>query len=219
MTYLASAPHSPSSLPMVTLVYAHGFKSTSRSRKATQLRDYLLAQRLDINYLAPDLSFDPEVALTQLGHCCAGVAVDALTIVGSSLGGFYALVLAEKLGCRAVLLNPAIRPFDTLAQYLGPQTNLHTGEVFEFSEVHVRALRQRFIAQITRPERYLLVVETGDAVLDYRDAVRYYAGAAQIVIAGGDHELTSFPQHIAALLEFAGAENAASDAASQKAKP
>ena len=200
---------------MPTLVYAHGFKSASRSRKATQLRDYLQAHRPDVNYLAPDLSFDPELALAQLEQCCAGVAVDELTIVGSSLGGFYARVLAEKLGCRAVLLNPSIRPFDTLAHYLGPQTNLYTGEVFEFTDAHVRALRQRFVVRITRPERYLLVVETGDEVLDYRDAVGYYAGVAQIVIAGGDHELKSFPQHIDAVLKFAGAGNTGK----KKAKP
>ena len=200
---------------MPTLVYAHGFKSASRSRKATQLRDYLQAHRPDVNYLAPDLSFDPELALAQLEQCCAGVAVDELTIVGSSLGGFYARVLAEKLGCRAVLLNPSIRPFDTLAHYLGPQTNLYTGEVFEFTDAHVRALRRRFIVQITHPERYLLLVETGDEVLDYRAAVSYYAGAAQIVIEGGDHELKSFPQHIAALLQFAGTEQANGE----KAKP
>lgn len=199
---------------MRTIVYAHGFKSSSRSRKATQLRDYLRQYLPGVNYLAPDLSFDPEVALGQLEQCCTGVAVDELTIVGSSLGGFYALVLAEKLGCRAVLLNPSIRPFDTLAQYLGPQTNLYTGEVFEFTDAHVNALRKHFVAQITRPERYLLVVETGDEVLDYREAVGYYAGAAQSVIAGGDHELKSFPQHIAALLKFAGAD----DAANGKAK-
>ena len=155
------------------------------------------------------------------------MAADALTIIGSSLGGFYAVALAEKLGCRAVLLNPSIRPFDTLAQYLGPQTNLHTGEVFDFTEAHVRALRQRFVAKVTRPERYLLVVETGDEVLDYRDAVSYYAGAAQIVIEGGDHELKSFPQHIAAVLKFAGANgaadgaanDAANDAANEQVKP
>ncbi len=192
---------------MRTIVYAHGFKSASRSRKASQLRDYLRERRIDIDYRAPDLSFDPQIALAQLEQLCAGVAVEELTIVGSSLGGFYALVLAEKLGCRAVLLNPSIRPFDTLAQYLGRQTNLHTGEVFEFTAAHITVLRRQFVPQPTRPERYLLVVETGDEVLDYRAAVANYAGAAQIIVEGGDHELKSFPQHIPGLLAFAGVKS------------
>jgi uncharacterized protein len=189
---------------MHTIVYAHGFKSSARSRKATQLRDYLRDHHRALNYLAPDLSFDPEAALAQLAQCCADVAPDQLTVVGSSLGGFYALWLAEKFACRAVLLNPSIRPFDTLARYLGPQQNIYTGETFVFAAAHVAALRARFIARPTRPARYLLIVETGDEVLDYRAAVDYYAGARQIVIEGGDHELKSFPRHIPALLEFAG---------------
>ncbi len=188
---------------MPNIVYAHGFKSASRSRKASQLRDYLLAHNADIDFSAPDLSFEPDIAITQLMQCCANIPADDLTLVGSSLGGFYVLVIAERLGCRAVLLNPSIRPFDTLAQYLGLQTNLYTGEVFEFTTKHIKTLRDLLVTQITHPQRYLLIVETGDEVLEYRAAVECYAGAAQIVIAGGNHELTSFPAHIPALLTFA----------------
>ena len=188
---------------MPTIVYAHGFKSSSHSRKATQLRDYFLAHNTGIDFYAPNLSFEPDIAITQLMRSCANIAADDLTLVGSSLGGFYAQVIAEKRACRAVFLNPSIRPFDTLAQYLGPQKNLYTGEVFEFTVKHVKILRDLFVAQITHRERYLLIVETGDEVLDYRAAVTCYAGAAQIVIKGGDHELTSFPAHIPALLAFA----------------
>ncbi len=189
---------------MRTIVYAHGFKSSSRSRKCRQLGEYLAEQQIDIHYHTPDLNFDPQVALQQLESLCAAVDPDALTVVGSSLGGFYALVLAEKFGCRAALLNPSIRPFDTLAHYLGRQTNLYTGEAFDFTTAHIDFLRAQFVATPTRPERYLLIVETGDEVLDYRDATTCYAGAQQIVVERGDHELKSFPQHIPALLAFAG---------------
>ncbi len=167
------------------------------------MRDYLLAHHTDIHFYAPDLSFDPAVAINELMQCCANIPARDLTLVGSSLGGFYAQVIAEKLGCRAALLNPSIRPFDTLGQYLGPQTNLYTGEVFEFTANHVKALRDLFVAQVTHAERYLLIVETGDEVLDYRAAVACYADAAQIVFEGGDHELASFPAHIPALMMFA----------------
>ena len=42
---------------------------------------------------------------------------DELTLIGSSLGGFYATFLAEKYGARAVVINPAIRPYDDLRPY------------------------------------------------------------------------------------------------------
>jgi predicted esterase YcpF (UPF0227 family) len=121
--------------------------------------------------------------------------------VGSSLGGFYATYLAEKRALRAVLINPAIDPHVGLRAYLGPQKNLHTGEPYELTEAHLREWQKLYPARIT-PQRYLLIVETGDEVLDYRRAVARYAGAEQIVIPGGDHSLQSFPQHLPRILEF-----------------
>jgi uncharacterized protein len=187
-----------------TILYAHGFKSSSRSRKVTQLREYIQERGIVARLITPDLSFEPVVALAQLMSACEGIATTDLTIVGSSLGGFYAVATAEKLGCRAVLLNPSIRPFDTLQQYLGVQTNIYTGEKFEFNSIHIAQLKTMFVSRLTKPSRYLLMVETGDEVLDYSAAVDYYQGAKQLVIPGGDHELKSFPQHIETVLQFAG---------------
>ena len=189
---------------MPTIVYAHGFRSSSKSRKAMLLGEYLRAHHPAVRYLAPDLSFRPTQAISQLQWHCLGVAPETLTIVGSSLGGFYAVVLAEKLGCRAVLLNPSIRPFETLSTHLGEQTNLYTGENFTFDESHVAELQALFVPAITRPDRYLLMVEMGDELLDHRLTIEYCKGARQIVIEDGDHELRSFPQHIAEVLEFIG---------------
>ncbi len=121
--------------------------------------------------------------------------------LGSSLGGFYATHLAEKHDLRAVLINPAIDPHVGLRAYLGPQQNLHTGEPYELTEAHLREWEKLYVPRIT-PQRYLLIVETGDEVLDYRRAVERYAGAAQLVVPGGDHSLQSFPQHLARILEF-----------------
>lgn len=121
--------------------------------------------------------------------------------VGSSLGGFYATYLAEKHALKAVLINPAIDPHVGLRAYLGTQKNLHTGEPYELTEAHLGEWQRLYVPRIT-PQRYLLFVETGDEVLDYRRAVERYAGAEQVVIPGGDHSLQSFPQHLARILEF-----------------
>jgi len=188
---------------MRTIVYAHGFKSSSKSRKATQLGAHLRDHHPGVRYLAPDLSFRPTQAISQLQWHCLGKSPETLTVVGSSLGGFYAVVLAEKLGCRAVLLNPSIRPFETLAKYLGEQTNIYTGETFVFDQSHVEELTALFVPALTRPERYLLMVEMGDELLDHRQTIAYCAGAEQIVIEGGDHELRSFPSRIEEVVEFA----------------
>ena len=121
--------------------------------------------------------------------------------VGSSLGGFYATYMAEKHGALAVLINPAIDPHVGLRAYLGPQKNLHTGEPYELTEAYLNAWQELYMPRIT-PSRYLLLVETGDEVLDYRRAVERYAGAQQVVIIGGDHSLRSFAEHLPRIVEF-----------------
>jgi predicted esterase YcpF (UPF0227 family) len=125
-------------------------------------------------------------------------------LVGSSLGGFYATYLAEKHDLKAVLINPAIDPHVGLRAYLGPQKNLYTGEPYELTAAHLREWEQLYVPRLT-PRRYLLIVETGDEVLDYRRSVERYAGAEQVVISGGDHSLRSFPQHLERILAFADA--------------
>ncbi|HET9404063.1 MAG TPA: YqiA/YcfP family alpha/beta fold hydrolase, partial [Burkholderiales bacterium] len=124
-------------------------------------------------------------------------------VVGSSLGGYYATYLAEKHDLKAVLLNPAVRPYDLFAGHLGPQQNLYTGERYEITMRHVGELRALEVASIT-PARYLLIVATGDETLDYRAAVARYRGCRSIVIEGGDHGLSDFGGCLVPVLEFCG---------------
>ncbi len=188
---------------MKTIVYLHGFISSPKSRKAVMLGDYLAANEPGVRYLVPELHHRPAQAVSQVQWHCLGREPADLTLVGSSLGGFYATVVAEKLGCKAVLLNPAVHPHAHFARHLGAQTNLHTGERFELTARHIDELRALDVAAISRPGRYWLIVETGDEVLDYREAVAYFAGAHQTVIQGGDHALSSFAEHVPDIVAWA----------------
>jgi hypothetical protein len=179
------------------LVYLHGFNSSPLSHKAQVMRRYMAEQGLEKEFCCPVL---PPLAGEAL-KAIEPLIRKSTCLVGSSLGGFYATYLAEKHGLKAVLINPAIDPHIGLRAYLGPQTNLHTGEPYELTEAHLREWEKLYVPRIT-PSRYLLIVETGDEVLDYRRALERYAGARQLVIPGGDHSLQSFPQHLARILEF-----------------
>jgi uncharacterized protein len=186
-----------------TIVYLHGFVSSPQSRKAVMLGDYLRQCVSGIDYVVPEMHHRPKRAVAQVEDACGAIAPAELTLVGSSLGGFYATVVAERLGCRAALLNPAVHPQRHFMRYLGPQRNLYTDEEFELTMAHVEELHALDPPAITRPERYWLFVETGDEVLDYRDAVAYYAGAMQEVVRGGDHTLTCFPERIPDIVDWA----------------
>jgi len=185
------------------ILYLHGFNSSPQSHKAKVLAQYMAARGLAAQYACPALAPLASEALAAIGAEMARRPGERWCFVGSSLGGFYATHLAETHDSRAVLINPAIDPHIGLRAYLGEQANLHTGEPYTLTEAHLGEWQALVAPRIT-PERYLLLVETGDEVLDYRKAVARYRGAEQVVIEGGDHSLQSFPQHLDRILAFAG---------------
>ncbi len=189
------------------ILYLHGFNSAPQSGKAVQLHQALQRCGRGDEFVCPALHHRPAQAIAQVEVLMAAAGDEPITLVGSSLGGFYATWLAERHGLSAVLLNPAVRPVGTLEQYLGWQTNLYTGERYCLTETHLAEMRSLVTAPGARG-RYLLIVETGDEVLDYRVALEHYAAcgtsAQTIVVEGGNHALASFPTHVPRILAFAG---------------
>jgi len=155
-------------------------------------------------YLSPALSASPAHAVKEVERLVQGLAPDRLALIGSSLGGYYATWLAERLGCRAVLLNPAIRPQDDLANHLGEQPVFFSDASIDFRREYLGELDSIDTPTITEPERYLLIAATGDTVIDYRAMMRKYSGARQIIIEGSDHELSDFADHLEDVLAFCG---------------
>jgi len=184
------------------LVYLHGFNSTPQSKKATMLREHLAGRGCAHRYVCPTLPHWPAEAIATIERELERYPGARVTYLGSSLGGFYATHLVEKHGHRAVLVNPACHPERDLIKYMGPQQNLYSGERYTLTGEHLRQLQAIAVPRVT-PDRYLLLVETGDEVLDYREAVARYAGAQQVVIEGGDHTLLTFPDHLERILRFA----------------
>ena len=132
-------------------------------------------------------------------------APDQRVIFGSSLGGFYATVVAEKTGCRAVLLNPAINPARDLAGYIGELTSFHDpDDAFYFKPEYVTQLRLLTPRAVTQPERYLPVIAKGDEVLDWREMSGRYDSSPMRLIDGSDHALSDFDEHLPAILAFLG---------------
>jgi predicted esterase YcpF (UPF0227 family) len=193
------------------LIYLHGFNSSPGSHKAQLLRREMEERGLGGEYCCPALPQLPRQAVAAVEAEIRRHPGEPITLVGSSLGGFYATYLAERHDLRAALINPAVYPHEDLRAYLGTQRNLHTLQQYELTEEHLRQWAQLYLASV-RPQRYLLLVETGDEVLDYRQAVDKYAGAHQVIVEGGDHSLMSFAQHIALILEFAGLARGAAHA-------
>ena len=184
------------------IVYLHGFNSSPASGKAKLLGEHMARIGRVAEYFCPALPNGPREAIAHVEAELTRHRPNSVTLIGSSLGGFYATYLAEQHGWKAVLVNPAVHAHTLMRDAIGPQTNWHTGEKWELTEAHVAELAALDVAAITRPERYLLLAQTGDEVLDYRDAVTFYAGAKQIIEAGGDHGFAGFERHFQTILDF-----------------
>lgn len=192
------APQSADRAPQV--LYLHGFRSSPQSYKAQRIGARMAALGLAARYACPQLPESPAQAVASI--TAAFALTPEVALIGSSLGGFYATHLAERFGCRAVLLNPATDPAATLAAHLGTQMPWHGGEAFEFRPEYLGELRALEVAAITRPERYLLVAATGDEVLDWRQMVARYPGARHEIVQGSDHALTGFERQLDDVLAF-----------------
>jgi predicted esterase YcpF (UPF0227 family) len=185
------------------LIYLHGFNSSPASHKAQVLKTCMLGRGLGHLYACPALPDTPAEAVRAIERTIEGRDLRTVTFLGSSLGGYYATYFVERLGGRAVLVNPAITPHVGLAAYLGTQKNLHTGKPYELTRAHLEGWRALLVERVD-PEKYLLLLETGDEVLDWREAARKYEGARMSVRDGGDHSLQGFQEHLPRILSFAG---------------
>jgi uncharacterized protein len=188
------------------IIYLHGFRSAPASLKAQALGRHMQARGLGDKFWCEQLPVSPAAAVALIESAIAANAAGPTppTLVGSSLGGFYATVLAERHGLRAAVVNPAVVAPLSLEPYLGPQSNLYTGETFVFTHGHIDELRALQVPAISQPERYWLLAETGDEVLDYRHAVDYYAGARQTILSGGDHGFSRWTDYLDDVIAFAG---------------
>jgi predicted esterase YcpF (UPF0227 family) len=186
------------------ILYLHGFRSSPRSFKASLLAEHMRTLGLGDAYICPQLPASPRAAVTLAESIAKRAAPDGLTLIGSSLGGYYATWLAERLGCKAVLLNPAVTPPRDLEKYVGVTTAYHSGAHFEFKREYLDELQALAVPAITRPQRYFLIAASGDEVLDWREMVAHYPQAQQLVIEGSDHGISEFAQYVDRVLAFAG---------------
>jgi predicted esterase YcpF (UPF0227 family) len=186
------------------ILYLHGFRSSPRSLKARVVYDRMKALGRGDDLICPQLPASPREAMELALKLVQRYPSDQLAIIGSSLGGFYATWLAEQLGCRAALLNPAVNPLKDLEKHVGITTAWHSDEPFEFKREYIDELAALRIEKISQPARYYLLAATGDEVLDYRDMVAHYPGATHHVIEGSDHAISEFPQYVDEVLAFCG---------------
>jgi predicted esterase YcpF (UPF0227 family) len=185
------------------LLYLHGFRSSPRSFKAQRMAAAVASLHPAVHWWCPQLPPSPQAAIALLREGTRDWPRERMAVVGSSLGGFYATCVAEDMGCRAVLLNPAVDPARDLAKYIGEQTSWHDpGEHFYFAPEYVDELRALQRGPVAHRERYFAIIAKGDEVLDWREMTGRYPGVRTRLLEGSDHAISEFDEHLAEVLDF-----------------
>ncbi|EGA69908.1 esterase YqiA [Vibrio sinaloensis DSM 21326] len=185
------------------LLYIHGFNSSPLSHKANVMKQYCEQSRPDIKVVVPKLPCFPHQASELLLDIIQQHQNDyRIGLVGSSLGGYLSMWLNHKFGFKAVVVNPAVRPYELLADYLGEQVNPYTNERYVLTEAHIDEIKALDTPVITQVSDFWLLQQEGDEVLDYRQAVSKFTGAKQTVEANGDHSFVGFERYPEQIVQF-----------------
>tara|TARA_R110000744_G_scaffold20143_8_gene52936 strand:+ start:4032 stop:4631 length:600 start_codon:yes stop_codon:yes gene_type:complete len=186
---------------MINILYIHGFNSSPLSMKAENTRKYFAQNFPEINFHCPQIASSPNEAIKQLEDIIALEPSASWLLMGSSLGGYFSTYLAEKYQLQAVLINPAVKPFELMTDYLGEQVNPYTKERYQVNVQHIvelKALEQQNISK----NNYLVMVQTGDEVLDYQQAVEKYRHCQLVVEQGGDHSFINYENSLPKIALF-----------------
>lgn len=187
------------------LVYLHGFRSSPRSSKAVMTGNAVRALPSSehlIEWYCPQLLASPKESMAMVEKQIQESGADRLVVVGSSLGGFYANYLAEKYGCKAVVLNPAVRAARELAPHVGMMTAYDSDEPFDFRPEYIDELRMLQVEKISNPSRYFLIAAKGDELLDWQEMVQFYPGANHLILDGSDHGISDYADYLPQVLGF-----------------
>ncbi|MDN5510951.1 YqiA/YcfP family alpha/beta fold hydrolase [Acinetobacter sp.] len=188
----------------MNIIYLHGFQSSALSIKGQQIKDYC-QQQGNVQVHLPDLNMPPE---QTMAHVAAMIEnLDQVVLVGSSLGGFYATQLVAKYGVPAVLINPAMRPWQLFCDLFGSdQIPYVVNAEWTLDHTHLDQLEQMAVPFVQDADKILVLLQQGDEVLDYREAQRYYSNASHqsmlIMEANGNHAMENFADKIPMALQF-----------------
>lgn len=182
------------------LIYIHGFGGSGEGSKATLLRPHFRSD----SFIAPSLPTNPVLAIATLSELIESFRrIETVMLIGSSLGGFYALHLASKYNLKAVLINPAVRPYETLSRALGITggENYYDGSRYEWNESHLEILKSMTPTTVDL-DNLLLLLQKGDEVLDYSQASQMLSGCEQIIEEGGNHGFQGIECHVGVIKHF-----------------
>lgn len=184
------------------VLYLHGFLSSPQSLKAQQTLAYCLNTGFGENITIPQMSQGPAATIAQLHALIDEIGGDNLVLMGSSLGGYYATYLAEFYQAPAVLINPAVRPYEIWESHLGENRNYHSDEIHVVTRAHIEELKQIDVSPLSKPKNFKVFLQVADETLDYRQALEKFGAEQCVVHENGSHSYDDFEQELPVMFDF-----------------
>ncbi|PKF61673.1 hypothetical protein CW745_10140 [Psychromonas sp. psych-6C06] len=184
------------------LLSLHGFHSSPASLKARQLDEYIKENHPEITFICPQLPSLPGQMWELIDAIFEQYCDDDIAVVGSSLGGYLATKVAQHYKCRVILVNPAVTPYRLLQVYEGIQTHPYTGDVYQIDNDYMQQLKALDVTNIEQPVLFWVLIQEGDEVLDYRQAMTKYQGCKISCEKAGDHSFIGFERYIPDIIKF-----------------
>lgn len=182
------------------VLYLHGFASSSQSEKALLVKQFFQQHLPEIQLHIPDLPYTPVEAWAEIQQLIERHSPSA--VIGSSLGGFLATRVSEQCQIPAALINPAVAPHRLLANHLGRYYHPVRQQHYDVTDAHLPYLASLMVTPLTSPNLCFVLLQTGDEVLDYREAVQYYQGSTVDVQVGGDHSYQDLTSRLWDIVNF-----------------
>ncbi len=175
-----------------SLIYLHGFLSASNAKKSGIFRQYLSKCYPEVELYCPTIDNDPLKAYDSIKEFLSD-KLSPSGVIGSSLGGFWARLLARDLNIPAVLLNPVVHPDILIKNWLGEHTNPNTGVVFTLDENTIAGIKT-VEPKVDELDRRLLKIYLGtaDEVLDYKVALNFFKDCDIKLLHNENHRVFGF---------------------------
>ncbi|MGB9695696.1 MAG: YqiA/YcfP family alpha/beta fold hydrolase [Ignavibacteria bacterium] len=183
------------------VLYIHGFASSGKATKAKLTSKYF---RNKCKVVVPSLPVEPYKAfqkLEEVVHKHRG-----LNIIGSSLGGFYALLLSGKYNLKVALINPALFPHLQLKEYVGVNTNYSTGEKFVWEQSYLyqlKVLKQKYF-NLYKSENIMLLLSCDDDLINFRKTMKTLNSDTIVIMNNSGHEFSRYREVLPFVEKFFG---------------
>lgn len=184
------------------LLYLHGFHSSPSSLKSQQTKAYIADYHPEIKLIAPQLPCLPKDMWQVICDVFNKHENDDIAVVGSSLGGFLCTKIVEQYAVNAVLINPAVGAFHLLEEYAGEHVHPYLNEGYTIDQDYLAQLTQLLSGDVEHADKIWVLLQKGDEVLDYRQALEKYKCCKITCEEGGDHSFIGFDRHLSDIIPF-----------------